>query len=297
MFSLPYYHSTTRNLVIAFGNLFNDIWLVRKNAYGNEAERMKVPIGYGPKQKWWVVQKEDPSNVKRVRLSLPAMGFEITSLGYDSSRQLNPIQKIVNTVDGDYQVTYVGTPYSYLFELNIITQNSDDGFQIVEQILPYFTPTQMVTVRSLPQLDHRDDVPVTMISVNKQDDYEGSFERLRFQTWSLAFNMRTFLYGPVKEAKLIRKASIDIHVTPGNGPVTPQDIDRTPRHIRIVTEPNPLTAEPEDDYGFTITTTEYDDNRKRDPVSGLDVPAANMVVNLSPQPLGFVINAPTVHTT
>ena len=271
MFSAPFYHSATRNLVIAFGQLFNNISVVRKQTDGAEYERFKVPLEYGPKQKWWVVMKEEATNLKRVRVKLPRMSFEIVNMTPDNPQQLNPIHQLVRSVDGDYQVAYAPVRYTYVFELNIMTQNADDGFQIIEQILPYFAPTYTVSVNTLPGLDQVDNIPITLAAFNKVDDYEGSFEQLRLQTWSLVFNVRSTIYGPVSEAKLIKKAIVDIHNVGGSGPVTDKEVERTPRHVRIITEPDPLNADPNDDFGFSISITEYDDSKKRDPVTGNDV--------------------------
>ncbi len=298
MFGTNFYHSSTRNLVVAFGNMFNNITLVRKRTDGSEYERIKVPIEYGPKQKWWVVRQEDPANLKTVRMILPRISYEIVNLSYDNSRQLIPVQKVVSTVAGDYYVNYVGTPYTHTFELNIIAQNADDGFQIVEQILPFFAPTQTVAVNTLPLIAQVDDIPITLVSIQKNDDYEGSFERLRTQTWTLLFNVRSFFYGPIAEAKLIKKAIVDIHAVKGSGPITASEVTHTPRHARIVTQPNPADVEPEDDYGFTISITEYNDNKKYDPVTGLDVPAGPPVtIKAGVQSIQITLNSPTVTTS
>lgn len=297
MLNTPFYHSITRKIVVAFGNMFNNISLIRRNTAGVEVERMKVPIEYGPKQKWWAVLQEDPAKLKVTRIILPRIGFEIVSMQYDTNRQLNPLQKMLTSIDGDYRVTYTGTPYLYTVELNIMTQNSDDGFQIVEQILPYFTPTQTVSINSIPLINHKDDVPMTLTSVQKVDDYEGSFERLRVQTWSLTFNVRAVLYGPVVEAKLIRKAIVDIHSVSGSGDITPEEMASTPRHVRITTEPDPTDAEPEDDYGFSINIQEFDDNKRRDPVTGTDIPVqSNQAISVSSNALVLTLLSPTVTT-
>ena len=265
-----FYHSTTRNLVIAFGDLFNDIYVVRRNANGTENNRIKVPIEYSPKQKWWRMLKERDGQFKTVGAILPRISFEITSVSYDGSRKVSSVQQLFHESGGVTKQAFAPTPYIYTIELNIMVENSDDGFQILEQILPYFNPTFHVSALLVPTMGYHDDIAITLNSTSKVDDYEGEFEKIRVQTWTLSFGADMNIYGPVKDAKLIKKAIVDIHAVGGNGPVTLEEEAKTPRHVRITTEPDPLNALPTDDYGFTITIEEFDDGKKRNPVTGLD---------------------------
>lgn len=265
-----FYHSTTRNLVIAFGDLFNDIYVVRRNANGTENNRIKVPIEYSPKQKWWAMLKQRDTQFKTVGVIVPRISFEITSVSYDGTRKVSAVQQLFHDVGGVTKQAYAPTPYTYTVELNVLVDNSDDGFQILEQILPYFNPTFNVTALVIPTLGYNEDIPITLNSTSKVDDYEGDFEKMRVQTWTLSFSAEMNIYGPVQDAKLIKKAVVDIHAVGGNGPVTLAEEASTPRHVRITTEPDPLNATPESDYGFTIVIEEFDDGKKRNPVTGLD---------------------------
>ena len=46
-----FYNGTIRRTVIAFGTIFNNIELRDFDESGNELERSKVPLAYGPRDK------------------------------------------------------------------------------------------------------------------------------------------------------------------------------------------------------------------------------------------------------
>ena len=79
MLGTTFYHETIRKCVVGFGTLFNDIHITRKDSSGNVAQAMKVPLAYGPKQKFLVRLREDPNATKSVAITLPRIGFEIGS--------------------------------------------------------------------------------------------------------------------------------------------------------------------------------------------------------------------------
>ena len=83
------YHEIFRKTIVSFGTMFNNIEIRRQD------EVMKVPLAYGPKQKFLarLDQNPDPTN-KRVQITLPRISFEIAGVSYDSSRKVSPTQKI-----------------------------------------------------------------------------------------------------------------------------------------------------------------------------------------------------------
>lgn len=252
------YHEIFRKTIVAFGTLFNNIELRRSN------EVMKVPLAYGPKQKFLarLDQNPDPTN-KRVQLTLPRISFEINGITYDSGRKVSPTQKIKIAKDTDENKNvYMPVPYNLSFELAIISKTQEDGLQILEQILPYFQPHYNLPIKLLESMNETKDVPVLLTSVDYEDDYEGDFATRRAIIYTLQFTVKTYLYGPVTDAKTIKKTITDIYT----------DIDTTnaPRQVRYIVEPDPLTADADDDFGFGITDTDFTDNKKRNPVSGAD---------------------------
>ena len=152
-----FYNQSTRNVVVAFGTLFNNIQLTKKDDSGNVIQTMKVPLAYGPKQKWLARLTEDPNLAKKVAVTLPRIGFEISGIEYDASRKQNKIMKVKKVLDGadndQLKSGFMPVPYNVNFDLYILSKSSDDALQIVEQILPYFQPEYTVTMREVPELE------------------------------------------------------------------------------------------------------------------------------------------------
>ena len=242
------YHEIFRKTVVSFGTLFNNIEIQRTN------EVMKVPLAYGPKQKFLarLDQNPDPTN-KRVQMTLPRISFEINGIQYDSSRKVSPTQKIKIAKDSDENKNvFMPVPYNLSFELAIIYKTQEDGLEILEQILPYFQPHYNLPVRLLPEANETKDVPVILNSVDYEDDYENNFQTRRAIIYTLQFTVKTYLYGPVTDSKIIKKAIADIY--------TRVDVNKAPREIRYTITPTSL----EDRDGVVVTTltaaTDADDN-------------------------------------
>jgi hypothetical protein len=252
------YHEIFRKTVVAFGTLFNNIELRRTN------EVMKVPLAYGPKQKFLarLDQTPDPTN-KRVQITLPRISFEINGITYDSSRKVSPTQKIKIAKDGDENKNvFMPVPYNLSFELSIISKTQEDGLQILEQILPYFQPHYNLPVKLLPDVNETKDVPVVLSSVDYQDDYESDFSTRRAIIYTLQFTVKTYLYGPVTDSKVIKKVITDYY--------TDTNTSTAPREVRYTIQPDPVDADADDDFGFGIVDEDFTDNQKRNPTSGVD---------------------------
>ena len=182
MLGQQFYHETIRKVVVAFGTVFNDIHLVRKDNDGSIIQTMKVPLAYGPRQKFLVRLREDADLTKQVAVTLPRIGFEITGLSYDPGRKLNRVQqfkKVKGTTAKQLDTQYMPVPYNVDFELYILSKQSDDALQIVEQILPYFQPDYTVTINDNTDMGIKRDVPIILNSVGYEDDYEGDFTARR----------------------------------------------------------------------------------------------------------------------
>ena len=252
------YNEIFRKTIVAFGTLFNNIELRRST------EVMKVPLAYGPKQKFLarLDQNPDPTN-KRVQITLPRISFEINGITYDSSRKVSPTQKIKFAKDTDENKNvFMPVPYNLSFELGIISKTQQDGLQILEQILPFFQPHYNLSVKLLPDVGETKDVPVTLTSVDYEDTYEGDFSARRAIIYTLQFTVKTYLYGPITDSKTIKKVITDMY--------TDVNTSSAPREVRYTIQPDPLTADADDDFGFGVVDEDFTDNKKRNPVSGAD---------------------------
>ena len=254
MLGTQYYHETIRKVVVAFGTMFNNISLVRKDSDGKVVQSMKVPLAYGPRQKFLVRLAEDPDLTKQVAVTLPRIGFEINGLTYDSTRKLNRIQKFKKTKSGNskqLETQYMPVPYNVGFELYVLAKNSDDALQIVEQILPYFQPEYTLTLNDMAEMGIKRDVPIVLNSISYEDDYEGDFASRRALIYTLSFTAKFYLYGPVTSQSIIKTVQVD--------QFTDLKDNAPKREQRLVVTPNPTTADADDDFGFNETSSFFQD--------------------------------------
>ena len=190
-----FYHGLIRKYVSIFGTIFNSLLIKRRNSSNVVTEQIKVPLAYGPKQKFLTRIQADPSLEERVGMKLPRMGFEMLSLAYNPERVVHPLTKLSHkNASNNYGTVRMGVPYDFSFNLFIMVKNADDGSQIVEQILPYFKPDFTVSLRVLPTMDISHDIPITLQSINVDDSYEGDFLARRALIYTLDFTLKGILY-------------------------------------------------------------------------------------------------------
>ena len=268
-----FYNQSTRNVVVAFGTLFNTIQLHKKDGSGNIVQSMKVPLVYGPKQKWLSRLTEDPNLSKKVAVTLPRIGFEISGITYDPARKLQKTVKVKKVADGidNNQVKsgFMPVPYNINFELYVLSKNSDDALQIVEQILPFFQPDYTVTMKEIPELDIIRDVPIILNSVGYEDDYEGSFTSRRSIIYTLSFTAKYYMYGPVSASNIIRRVQVDQYADlPVNAPKREQRYSVTPTPSNVA--PTAFDPSDEDNFGFNEVTSFFQDAKNYDEKTGTD---------------------------
>jgi len=264
MLGNSFYHETIRRCVVGFGTIFNDIHISRKDGSGNVIQSMKVPLAYGPKQKFLVRLREDPSITKSVAITLPRIGFEIGSLTYDPTRKLNKIQRVKKTGSSSSSVDtqYMPVPYNIDFELYTMAKNSDDALQIVEQILPYFQPDYSITIIDVVEMNNKRDIPIVLNSISYEDNYEGEFAERRAIIYTLSFTAKMYLYGPVQSAQVIKKVQVDQY--------SDSATSAPKREQRYTVTPSPSTADADDDFGFNETSSFYTDAKTYNPATGTD---------------------------
>jgi hypothetical protein len=215
-----HYHQIFRKSIIAFGTLFNNIVIKRKDSKRKDGalESLKVPIQYGPYQKYLAMIAAEPTPERQsTQITLPRMSFEISGLHYDGSRKLVPTQMAriapPSGKDGDGKpvqyAQYMPVPYNLDISMSIISKNQDDGLQILEQILPHFHPSLNVSIEVIDETKEERDIAVVLNGVGYTDDYEGDYSQRRTLIWTLNFTVKTYLFGPVDAARDIRKVTLD----------------------------------------------------------------------------------------
>lgn len=254
MFGTYFYHEKTRKCVAAFGRLFNNIYVVRKNSSGAGISQIKVPLSYAPKAKYLERIRENPDldTDTKVALKLPRMSFEITSIAYDTTRQLSKLNSIQGAFSStNRQKLFTGVPYILAFQLNIYAKSQDDALQMVEQILPTFNPQYTLTMIPLKDEypNYREDIPVSIAGVGFTDDFEGEVGSRRTIIYTLDFEMRVQFYGSIGTGTVVRQANARIfEIEAGTA-------DSDVRIETIQIDPNPLSTIglADSDFGFTET--------------------------------------------
>jgi hypothetical protein len=220
MFGDHFYHAQIRRMVSAFGTLFNNIEVHKQDAGGNLLQKIKVPLSYGPRQKFLArIEERTSLDDTKLGIKMPRMSFEITSLTYDSSVAIQKGNVIsVPTSDVGVVKSVRGPiPYRMGIQLNILARNQDDALQILEQILPFFQPDYTVTIKDVPEIGIKSDIPIVLQGVTMNDDYEGDFETRRSIVYTLDFETRVKFYGGVADRGVITTASADLNVEVDDG--------------------------------------------------------------------------------
>jgi len=204
-----FYNGSIRRMVVAFGSIFNQMKISRTQSGGTKY--IEVPIAYAPKEKYKVRLAGDPYLQNPNQIILPRMAFEITGIVYDPARKRNSLQRNVlrNSDKSGIKYTFAEVPYNIDFGLYVYTRNMDDGLQIIEQILPYFSPEFTVTM-NFDEVNKKVDVPIYLNSVSSEEDYEGDFQSRRSIIFTLNFTMKSYIFGSVRSYSEIRKVNSNL---------------------------------------------------------------------------------------
>ena len=213
MLGTYFYHEILRKPVIGFGTLFNNINIRHTDASGTNVSAMKVPLAYGPMQKFLARIQQQPELNRDIAISLPRLSFEMQGLQYDPTRKTGIAQTFLTKNGTNAKKVYMPVPYNIAFELSIMSKLSDDALQILEQIVPYFQPSFNITVNLISSIGEKKDIPIVLESINYSDQYEGGFESRRTIIYTLAFTAKTYLFGPVADSPegLIKKVDVDFY--------------------------------------------------------------------------------------
>jgi len=316
MLGTTYYHQTIRKYVSIFGTLFNDINVVRRDASNVIKEQIKVPIAYSPRDRW-ILRLRRARGVsgtdESVAMTLPRMGFDLTGITYDGTRKLNTLGQVysANTAAGTSSLMkqYNPVPYNFDFSLYSMVSNAEDGAQIFEQIIPFFTPEFTVTVNLIPSMNIAPDITIVLGGVSIEDNYEGDFLATREIIWTLNFVVKGYIYPDVKTGSITKKVIVNLRL-PAEEADIPEYIvleDSTDFSVnyllldadaaspnatgimKFITETSStgtgaagiksrITSVPaagdviaSDDFGYTTTIEYFNDNIDTDITTGLDV--------------------------
>ena len=281
MLGTYYYHEIIRKTIIGFGTLFNDIHIRHTGEGGTNHSEIKVPLAYGPSQKFLARIQQQADLNKAVQITMPRMSFEMTNISYDATRKSSLVQTFKACDDGSRaKKVFMPVPYNIGFELNILSKLNDDSLQILEQILPYFQPHFNLTIDLVDSIGEKRDIPIILESIGFQDDYEGNFDTRRALIHTLQFTANTYLFGPVADSSdgLIRKVQVDMY--------TSTDVKTAKREVRytvtptskvdrnddgVINEEDHKLLMPGDDFGFSETTEFFADSKNFSPTRKIDI--------------------------
>jgi hypothetical protein len=259
-----FYNRTIRKVVVSFGTIFNDIYVHRFNKDGSEQQRFLVPLSYGAKEKYITRLLSDPNLTKSVNVVVPRISFNLDGLNYDISRKKQTtLQNFSYTQTNGVSSQYVPVPYNFDFSMSIYVRHTEDGTQILEQILPFFTPDFTVTVNFIDGMCQKYDMPIILNSVTNNTDYEGDMMTTRLITWDLQFTAKGYIWPPVKSGRGLIGQYSDVGGPNANGGYGGaivnfyNDIDSDTVVTNIKVQTDPLDATPDDEYGFSETITEW----------------------------------------
>jgi len=223
MFGHSFYHGSLRRYVTIFGTLFNEVLISRDNNSGTTVKTFRVPIAYGPMQKFLARLEADPDLNAPTAISLPRMSFELTNVVYDPDRRLTGRMRNTkpSTADDNILISqFTPAPYNMDFTLSIMAKYAEDGTKILEQILPFFKPEWTTSVKMIDSLDEYYDIPTILTSVNSEEVYDGDFTTRRVVIWTLTFTMKGYFFGPVTNKKIIKFANTNFYASPRDGDFT-----------------------------------------------------------------------------
>jgi len=254
MFGPHFYHQKVRKCVAAFGSLFTNLHVIRKNSAGTVISTVRVPLAYAPRDKY-IERIQGLSDIQRdeaVALKLPRMSFEITSFIYDDTRQLQKRNTTIHNQslndDGGLKAKVTrSVPYNITFSLTIYAKAQDDALQIVEQILPFFSPQYTMTMvpfkDEFPEI--KEDMPITLQGVSYLSDFEGPMEQRNVLQYVLDFEMKMSFTGPITNGNIITKAITEYNFT--------ENVD----NYRIEYQPTAFNRLPSGDSDFNVNISYF----------------------------------------
>jgi hypothetical protein len=312
MLGQTYYHETIRKYVAVFGTLFNDINIQRTNSAGVVTEQIKVPIAYEAKDKMLLRVRRGSKSDQSLQISLPRMGFDLNAITYDPTRKLNTMGQTYAANNATNSTTllkqYNPVPYNFDFTLSAMVDNSEDGAQIFEQIVPFFTPEFTVSVNLVPSMNIKPDITIILNDVAIEDSYEGDLVVRREIIWTLNFMLKGYIYPDVKSGSVTKSVIVVNLRLPAEAGVSEyivledstdfstnymlldadagspdatgimkilsessSDAAMAGIKTRITTTPGANDVVASDDFGYSQTFEYFDNPIDNNPTTGLDV--------------------------
>lgn len=201
-----FFHKQTKKYIVIIGSIF-DNYHINKNG-----KDIKIPVSYSGKNKLIQRYLRRDVSFKGVQMTLPRIAFEITNFYYDPERKLNRIHQFVSSIDSSNKNTqFTPVPYNIDIEVSIIANKNNDAAQIVEQILPMFTPDVKISTNLIPENNINMDISICLNSIYVTDTDEGLIEDERFITYGLNLTLKGFYFREIQESKIILEEIVNFY--------------------------------------------------------------------------------------
>lgn len=234
-----FYFGTIKKYTAVFSSIFKGIRI--QKVQNNANIYVEVPVRFAQKQKTRDANKTYPDmdNLAGFTGASAMISYEITDMQYAPDRATSQF----NQFSKNDKVSYNRSPYDLTFNVSITAGRLDDALQIVEQIVPYFTPSINIT------LDEGEfginNIPIVLNSIGSSIEYEGLVSDTRSIIFTLVFTLKGWLYRNNRIANMISKTILNIGDLDDNSlfysyesEVVPNNATITDEHEIIRTETN-----------------------------------------------------------
>jgi len=209
-----YNNQSLRKLVVAFGSLFDEIYVTRKNDTTGTTENIKVPITFSSKEKFLRRLESNSSITDKVKtqINLPYLSFELTNVVYDRQRKRNKI-KVSSAYDNNTEITsktFSETPVDVQFKVYFYSRSLEEVLQVMEQILPTFNPEFNMRI-NFNDVFTNINVPISYNEMRLLDDYEGNLGSRRILIVTIAFNASSYIFNEIKTGNVPTSTSLNIN--------------------------------------------------------------------------------------
>jgi hypothetical protein len=208
-----FYNQNLRKLVVSFGSLFSNIEIGHVDPDTGNTTNIRVPVHYSPQEKF-IQRLLQPSSITpgtRIEIQVPIISYIINSITPDPSRRFNRFAKNDNMTNCGPSGSGISNqiPVNVSFNLFVYTRHTDDMLQIVEQIMPYFTPDHVITI-DMNEVQTNVQIPVIMVNNNLSERYEGDLSSRRLNIASFQFIAKAWIFGEVKTVSGISSSNLII---------------------------------------------------------------------------------------
>lgn len=198
-----FYYQMIRKHIIQFCNVFNNVKIAKLNADGSVQKQIQVPLKLSSKQKfyyWCFHGKNELKMFPMMAVNFTGMQPNFPERGFNSNN--------IKLRDIESQHYSYPVPWDYSFDLYIAANYFIEVDQILEQILPWFTPYIMINIE-IPEINNNLDVKITCDTVSQDKTVEIPEDGYRAINWTLSFTAKGYLMRPVNDSNIIEKIHLN----------------------------------------------------------------------------------------